>query len=306
ICEVFPSFVEVSTLEEFMWARMCVCSRNFGLIVDGLRTSALVPYADMLNHYRPRETKWAYDNDRGAFTITTLQTIRGGAQIYDSYGQKCNHRFLLNYGFAIEENVEQNGYCPNEIPVEIRLDPDEPLHARKWIFWQLDDAPALRRVRVSVCDCDNEAPRTVLSLLRVVVANDADMAAIEAGSKHVYRSAKDIRFPIAVRNEAAAMAALRVMAQAALARYPTTMEEDAHALKTGDLPPFSNRRHALIQVYGEKVVWRHYLELAETALRCLAAPTDAVAAEACEGRHKHIADFCNNVVGQLRRQERFK
>jgi histone-lysine N-methyltransferase SETD3 len=62
ICAVAPSITAVATLEEFMWARMCVCSRNFGLVINGVRTSALVPHADMLNHYRPRETKWTYDN----------------------------------------------------------------------------------------------------------------------------------------------------------------------------------------------------------------------------------------------------
>ena len=36
-------------------------------------------------------------------------------QVYDSYGQKCNHRFLLNYGFAIENNREADGFCPNEV-----------------------------------------------------------------------------------------------------------------------------------------------------------------------------------------------
>lgn len=36
-------------------------------------------------------------------------------QVYDSYGQKCNHRFLLNYGFAIEHNREADGFCPNEV-----------------------------------------------------------------------------------------------------------------------------------------------------------------------------------------------
>ena len=61
----------IATLDEFKWARMCVCSRNFGLQIDGHRTSALVPYADMLNHYRPRETKWTFDDEREAFTITT-------------------------------------------------------------------------------------------------------------------------------------------------------------------------------------------------------------------------------------------
>ena len=41
--------------------------------------------------------------------------------------------------------------------------------------------------------------------------------------------------------------------------------------QTGGLEPFSNRRHALIQVCGEKVVLAHYVDLAETALACLTA-----------------------------------
>lgn len=65
-----PEIKELCTLEEFKWARMCVCSRNFGLQMDGHRTSALVPHADMLNHFRPRETKWTFDEERQAFTIT--------------------------------------------------------------------------------------------------------------------------------------------------------------------------------------------------------------------------------------------
>lgn len=70
ICQIAP-LDQICTLDEFKWARMCVCSRNFGLQIDGHRTSALVPHADMLNHYRPRETKWTFDEDRQAFTITT-------------------------------------------------------------------------------------------------------------------------------------------------------------------------------------------------------------------------------------------
>lgn len=115
ICKVVPQFPLVATLEEFKWARMCVCSRNFGLIVNGVRTAALVPYADMLNHYRPRETKWQYEDASQTFTIVSLQGIGAGAQVYDSYGQKCNHRFLLNYGFSVESNVEPDGFCPNEV-----------------------------------------------------------------------------------------------------------------------------------------------------------------------------------------------
>lgn len=71
ICQVAPELQDLCTLEEFKWARMCVCSRNFGLQIDGHRTSALVPHADMLNHFRPRETKWTFDEEKQAFTITT-------------------------------------------------------------------------------------------------------------------------------------------------------------------------------------------------------------------------------------------
>jgi hypothetical protein len=49
-----------------------------------------------------------------------LQGIYTGAQVYDSYGQKCNHRFLLNYGFSVENNVEPDGFCPNEVGREAR------------------------------------------------------------------------------------------------------------------------------------------------------------------------------------------
>lgn len=115
ICSVAPAFRSISTLNEFKWARMCVCSRNFGLVINGLQTAALVPYADMLNHYRPRETKWQFDDMLQSFTVVSLQEIHTGDQVYDSYGRKCNHRFLLNYGFSVENNVESDGFCPNEV-----------------------------------------------------------------------------------------------------------------------------------------------------------------------------------------------
>ena len=115
ICSIAPEFADICTVDEFSWARMAVCSRNFGIVVNGLRTAALVPYADMLNHYRPRATRWQYEDSRGAFTVVALGNIATGAQVYDSYGQKCNHRFLLNYGFSIENNREDDGFCPNEV-----------------------------------------------------------------------------------------------------------------------------------------------------------------------------------------------
>lgn len=71
ICQVAPQLKQIASLDDFKWARMVVCSRNFGLDIHGHRTSALVPHADMLNHHRPRETKWCFDDDSDSFIITT-------------------------------------------------------------------------------------------------------------------------------------------------------------------------------------------------------------------------------------------
>lgn len=103
ICRYVPSFAEYK-YEEFVWARLVVITRIFGIVVDQQKTDGLVPMADMLNHKRPRETKWTFDEEMGAFTITALTNMNRGDQIFDSYGQKCNSRFFVNYGFALDEN----------------------------------------------------------------------------------------------------------------------------------------------------------------------------------------------------------
>jgi len=48
--------------------------------------------------------------------IEACEDIVRGDQIYDSYGKKCNTRFLLNYGFI---NLNNDG---NEFPFKIGLD----------------------------------------------------------------------------------------------------------------------------------------------------------------------------------------
>mmetsp|Transcript_7794 Transcript_7794/g.25584 ORF Transcript_7794/g.25584 Transcript_7794/m.25584 type:complete len:568 (+) Transcript_7794:182-1885(+) len=308
ICGVFPSFREIATLAEFQWARMCVCSRNFGVVVNGVRTSALVPYADMLNHLRPRETKWTYDNQRGAFTITALQSLHCGQQIYDSYGQKCNHRFLLNYGFAVEDNREPDGFCPNEVSVSIALKERDPLAPRKQLLWIRDGAVGAKRLRI--CASDNDNFRAVLSLLRVAVADDDDLERVLGQNPYgSYRTASDVHFPVSFKNEVRTLRELRALAADLLAKYPTTLDDDKAALATNNdqLPPFSNARHATIHVKSEKEVLHHYLAFAKTALDLAKVPLgdkfDAkLAALFDDGTHfKHVASYCNSVLRQVKR-----
>lgn len=392
ICNVAPQLADIATLEEFKWARMCVCSRNFGLQIDGNRTSALVPHADMLNHYRPRETKWTFDDYRQAFTITSLQNIPAGSQVYDSYGQKCNHRFLLNYGFAVEDNLEVDGFCPNEVPVELGVMPDDPLFDAKYDFWTRGEnttssfgnsimhlggigshfesltnpnlsamrnnsmsslstnaAPSIKRIRV--CVSNNENTRILFSMLRVIVADESELRVITSsaaslvtsspnlsramlglsGTSGLYRTCRDIRCPISLRNERAAMDHLLGVTARALRMYPTTLSQDiVDLLDEGPFPRFSNKRHAKIQISGEKEVLHHFAEWARTALEVMdvierelyntpwnnldttqrqfldfSSLIQSMEDDENENtKHHTIVRYCADVLGALRREEK--
>ena len=67
----------------------------------------------MLDHSRrPRQTAWGFNSRGGptgsAFVLRSLPGIRlaQGARVHDSYGRKCNSRFLLSYGFTLRPNAD--------------------------------------------------------------------------------------------------------------------------------------------------------------------------------------------------------
>ena len=97
-----------------------VSSRIFGITVNGVKTDGFVPYADMLNHKRPRQTTWYYSDERKGFIIEACDDIPRGEQVYDSYGKKCNSRFFLNYGFI---NLNNDA---NEVPLIVQLNKEDP------------------------------------------------------------------------------------------------------------------------------------------------------------------------------------
>ena len=77
ICNEVPDYRQFS-LKEYSEIRMMVCSRIFGIEIEGVKTDGFVPYADMLNHKRPRQTAWTYTDDREGFIIEALEDIKRG------------------------------------------------------------------------------------------------------------------------------------------------------------------------------------------------------------------------------------
>ena len=92
------------SFKDFCWARTMVGSRMFGVYIDSVKTNILAPFADMLNHRLPKQTVWNYLQSEGCFIIESLGDLPAGCEVFDSYGRKCNSRYLLNYGFVVTDN----------------------------------------------------------------------------------------------------------------------------------------------------------------------------------------------------------
>ncbi len=81
ICIKIPEFTKF-TFKEFCEIRMAVSSRIFCVKIDGKKTDVLAPLADMLNHKRPRQTHWVFEDHFQAFTITALENIKTGMEVF--------------------------------------------------------------------------------------------------------------------------------------------------------------------------------------------------------------------------------
>jgi hypothetical protein len=352
----------------------------------------------------------------------SLQPIRASSQVFDSYGQKCNHRFLLNYGFAVEDNRELDGFCPNEVPIELSLSPDDELYDDRYEFWirsdsntnniqgnfhsaviaaataqsfggdgqpileafadalnehvlnlrnrtvrshstTSDDSSLELTKRVRLCASNNENTKILFSMLRVLSANKDELKTMANGPKlpfgdtgsslyfgrafsslnadkpngpdnnggifgnrsmynsGVFRTCRDIRHPINLRNEKVAMKLLLDIVSSALKEYNCSLAQDISDLLNEDAyPKFSNRRHAKIQVRGEKEVLHHFASWAQTAIDIIEVIESEVENEknglSSDSKtkfesmitimenddlvHFHILRYCMDVLGTLR------
>ena len=93
LCEYIPNFKQFK-FSKFKEARVLISSRIFGIAINNNKTDALAPFADLLNHRRPRQTQWYYDDNLESFIIQAIDNIKQGNEIFDSYGKKTNARLL--------------------------------------------------------------------------------------------------------------------------------------------------------------------------------------------------------------------
>jgi histone-lysine N-methyltransferase SETD3 len=250
------------TSHDFVWARLTVGTRLFGMTVRGERARALVPMADMLNHRWPQETSWKYDERAAAFVFTALRAFAPGDPIRTAYGKRSNSHLLVNYGFVLEDNEH------NEAVLRLSVPQGDPLLDVKAAA--LESGGTSRAFQVAAGYARNEV-RKMFSFLRFAHADAEELTQLTTPAGFDVNGIA----PVSARNEEAALRAIGAAAKVALAAFDTTAEQDTAILRTLPLSP--NMKSCVLLRRGEKRVLRHYADLAALAAPLLHLSRPALA-----------------------------
>ena len=286
ICRAVPEYSQFP-IEEFSKVRMAVSSRIFGMVIDSEKTDGFVPLADMLNHRRPRQTSWNYDQDKGGFIIEALENIKRGEEVLDSYGKKCNSRFLLNYGFINRNNDA------NEYPFKVVLtEKHEGFAVKNNLIGTKSQTFRLQT------DLYEPVFNEFLSTMRFVELDDMlkipELLHKCQDEKGLFKSTKVP--PISLQNEVKVIEKLREMALEGMAKYPNTLEEDAEILK-GELT--ENQRNCTLMRQGEKIILKFFIELTEFVLPLFSLSIKQIKQKS---KNSNFEEYINNSLLVLKKQ----
>jgi histone-lysine N-methyltransferase SETD3 len=246
IVKYVPEFARYHHLD-FFWARIAVITRVFGFEVKGKKTEGLVAMADMLNHKRPNETSWTFDDSRNAFTITTTKRLLKSAQIFDSYGRKCNSRFFVNYGFALDFNED------NQVALFFDIPKDDQAYPIKS---KLLGGQRTRRFQVAF-EHKERCTKKCVSFLRIAHATIEELLPLT--------KIQDVTIidPVNFHNEARVMQVMAKAAQDVLKEFTTSLDDDNKLLADEKSTLTMNQRNCVVMRRGEKEVLQAYVDLAK-------------------------------------------
>ena len=260
LCGVINNFQRFS-YDNFCKVRMIVSSRIFGVKIKNLKTEVFAPYADMLNHRRVRQTHWNYEDSYNAFVISAIENIEPGYELYDSYGKKCNSRFLLNYGFTLENNED------NEYKLSITLAENSYKYKEKSAILKnsITKKFTLRK------DLEDTQTALLFSFLRFVCFD---------GDTNLYKDykAENVLNPISMNNEIMMLKKLQESIEFLLRDYDTSLEDDVTLLATKKSTLSFNEMNCITMRISEKEILRFYSDLAKYCIALFSKERTAIEA----------------------------
>ena len=232
----------------FKKMREVISSRVFGVTIKGKKNDIIAPYADMLNHKRPRQTHWNFDDESNSFIIRGVSNVKKGQEVFDSYGIKCNSRFLLNYGFTVENNED------NEFKIILILNESSPLFKEKMIF--LGGKNYTKKFSLVINNAESKIT-PFFSFLRFILYSKSNFKDVNSSK------------PISVENEIILFNKIKELMKNYLSKYPTTLEYDIDYLNKNRKKMDFNEYNCYIIRIGEKKILNYYLNMANDILQLL-------------------------------------
>jgi hypothetical protein len=171
--------------------------------------------------------------------------------VYNHYDNLPNSRLLVNFGFALQDN-------PNdEIPLKLPVPPND----------------ALRREKVALLEerqIDNEhtilyggrIPMELMELVRVLLVDDAAVLTGLAGAATGLGNTgpgKASSFFVSSANDLKVVILLKATIVSLMSNHPTTIEHDKHLLKENAAMPPAVRSGVICRM-GEKTVLQHAVQ----------------------------------------------
>ena len=268
LCQYLPDFKQFS-YTKFCEARVLISSRIFGIAINDNKTDVLAPFADLLNHKRPRQTQWYYDDNLESFVIEATENIKEGCEVFDSYGKKTNARFLLNYGFCIDDNDT------SEYSLTVTFNETYPLFELKKNVFQ-NEYQFVRSFNLNNYFYESQIIE-LLSFLRFILF-DGDINDLYNAintSENIYEDSTSTFYyipPISKELEINVLKHFRLLCKKELVKYPTTFEQDENLYKTKKNISF-NLRNILLLLMSEKTVLSYFIYFCEYCIELLKLKT---------------------------------
>ena len=282
IVSIIPEFCKKIKLQDYVWARIAIVSRIFNIAYEkDNSTQGIVPMADMLNHSKEPGTRWMFYPDEDAFIITSEKFMFKDKEIFDTYGLKCNSRYLVNYGFTLSDNQENN-------QAVVFINPANRLQLFQNNETSIDDSYCEYRFLINegketlisqdknfrfqfviLSDKKVEPPKSMTGLhsiwclfgmLRLLLSSDVEFENFMKNlTKTDFVTMLLSVSPFSVQTELLVLKELSNTCEKVLDNFPSTIEMDQAELETAT--PYSNRWNILNMLIGEKTVLLYYRDL---------------------------------------------
>lgn len=247
---------------DFVICRLYVITRIFGMCINDKKTDGLVPLADMLNHKRPRETSWEYNQQYNSFTIQTLTDIKQYNEIYDSYGRKCQSRFFVNYGFTTDlyQNFIDNS-CIIHIVFKSNNIDNYSIKCNLLGYSSINEySIEYNKNHQLYSDFNEKQTIEIFSLCRIFYANTQELMNLQS----MYNfNAKQIQ-PISIQNEYKTLKFIQQCCSQTLSQFNTSLEHDMTLYNNhiNNIHTLTiNEYNSLVQRISEKQVLQYYIDI---------------------------------------------